>query len=513
MYTKKITYNSLFENVQQAKDFLYKEYAKKYKKEAKDLDEETKKDILRNPDWIEIRDLNAKTPGYTYLLTKFFFEEGATMDMIKTIHGNLVGLKQNLNELPMPVDQYAKIEKTPEDSRPGWERLDDDLDLIEQKRALKDLTNEFASELKDDYKKATKDQINALIDISNRAKERGDDCWEQMLGYNPETGKYNLRVYKTVQDFIDSSNQFLENYDRLKNAQEGKENIEEAPIYSEEIKELGSSVNVLYRDKDYLAISTRTGKAQAKLFGDKWCIGRSTSTFWSYGGGRIQINIFNFTKPVSDKYSLIGMTIAPDGKVTDSADKFNSALPNAKGSYFWNVLENLDYPAKVINTLKDDFPKEVKLRLAMENFHKFSDDSANSLNPRKIVTSLVSMNQNIAKGIMSTEDWEQISADVSRLIFEEMGLKASDFLNFFKENGIFTESMWNVFDEIIGNKYSKQDMEEIYKASEDGYDDIELIYQMYKKKGMGVKKEDAEVLKEVIDRKDEFLKAIEARIK
>jgi hypothetical protein len=36
---------------------------------------------------------------------------------------------------------------------------------------------------------------------------------------------------------------------------------------------------------------------------------------------------------------------------------------------------------------------------------------------------------------------------------------------------------------------------------------------MFKKKGVGIKKEDAEVLKEVIDRKDEFLKAIKARIK
>ena len=207
------------------------------------------------------------------------------------------------------------------------------------------------------------------------------------------------------------------------------------------------------------------------------------------------------------------MTISTDGKVTDSADKFNSAIPNAKGTYFWTVMEKLDYPAKVINTLKDDFPKEVKLRLAMENFHKFSDDSANSLNPRKIVTSLVSMNQNIAKGIMSPEEWEEISADVSRLIFDEMGLKPSDFLEFFKENGIFTESMWNVFDEIIGNSYSKDDMERIYTASEEGYDDIELIYQMFKKKGVGIKKEDAEVLKDVIGRKEEFLNAIKARIK
>lgn len=510
MYTKKITYNSLFENVQQAKDFLYKECAKKYRIEAKDLDEEIKKDILRNPDWIEIRDLNAKTPGYTYLLTKFFFEEGATMDMVRNIHEKLLRFKQNLNELPMTVDQYAKVEKTPEDSRPGWERLEDDLNIVEQKRALKDLTNEFASELKDDYKKATKDQVNALMDISNRAKERGEDCFQQMLGYNPETQKYNLRVYKTVQDFIDATNQFLENYDKLTNAQD---DMSEAPIYSEEIKELGSAVKVLYRDKDYLLISTRTGKAQAKLFGDKWCIGRATSTFWSYGGGKIQLNTFNFTKPVTDKFSLIGMTITTDGKVTDSADKFNSAIPDAKGTYFWTVMEKLKYPAKVINTLKDDFPKEVKLRLAMENFHKFSDDSANSLNPRKIVTSLVSMNQNIAKGIMSKEDWEVISADVSRLIFDEMKLNPSDFLEFFKENGIFTESMWNVFDEIIGNKYSKSDMEKIYTASEEGYDDIELIYQMFRKKGVGIKKEDAEVLKDVIDRKEEFLTAIKARIK
>jgi hypothetical protein len=36
---------------------------------------------------------------------------------------------------------------------------------------------------------------------------------------------------------------------------------------------------------------------------------------------------------------------------------------------------------------------------------------------------------------------------------------------------------------------------------------------MFKKKGVGIKKEDAEVLKDVIGRKEEFLNAIKARIK
>jgi hypothetical protein len=90
MYIQKVTYNSLFENVQQAKDLLFKNFAKNNRMDVKTLDDQVKKEILTDPNWIEIRDLNAKTPNYTYLFTKFFFEENAPMDMIKSIHEKIL---------------------------------------------------------------------------------------------------------------------------------------------------------------------------------------------------------------------------------------------------------------------------------------------------------------------------------------------------------------------------------------------------------------------------------------
>lgn len=509
MYLKRITHNYLFENVQLAKDLLYKEYAKKSRGDVKNLDDETKKRILENPDWIEIRDLTSKKPGYTYLLTKFFFEEGATMEMIKSIYDRLLRYNQNLNELPMPVDKYAKVEKNDEDLRPGWERLDDDLEVVGMKRSLKELTNEFASELKEDYKKATLDQINALMDISNRAKERGEDFWKNMLGYNPETKKYNLRVHKTVDDFINHCNREIKLYDELQKPQEEGEGP-----YVEEIKALGSAVNTLYRDKDYLACSIRTGKAQKDLYGENWCIGRNTGTFWSYVGKRIQINIRNFSIPESDKYSLIGFTIEPDGKIHTDADKFNNRLPDTKGKYFWEVLKKLEYPERLINTLKEKFPEEVKIRAALENWHRFSEDNNLRLPHKAIVASLVSIEQNIAKGFMKQEDWDQISGEVSRIISDQMGMKKSDFLNFFKDNGLFTDATWNVFDEMVGPNYTADDMREILKATEEALDDMELVLLVYsKKKKSNLGDSNVSAVKEVVNNRDDIIKAIKARIK
>ena len=75
MFIRKLTYNSLFESVQQAKDYLFKISAKQMGKKPSELDDELKKKILSDPLWVTVRDLTQKTPGYTYMFTKFAFDE------------------------------------------------------------------------------------------------------------------------------------------------------------------------------------------------------------------------------------------------------------------------------------------------------------------------------------------------------------------------------------------------------------------------------------------------------
>ncbi len=503
MYIQKVTYNSLFENVQQAKDLLFKNFAKNNRMDVKTLDDQVKKEILTDPNWIEIRDLNAKTPNYTYLFTKFFFEENATMDMIKSIHEKILRYKQNLNELPMPVDQYAKIEKTKEDSRPGWERLSDDLDGIERGRALKELYNEFNSNMKDQFKKASPDDLRELTDIANKVKSKGPDAWEQFLGFDPETKKYtNIKRYDDLDKFIEFSRDFIKNYGL---------NVGEI---IRKIEAIGLSAKALYSGGNYVAVSIRTPEGQKELFGDlPWCITAHDSQFWNYSENRIQLNIFNFNLPQTDKMYAIGLTIEKNGKIYTDADKYNNRLPGGgTGKNFVTFLRDLGYPAAMCDTLEKDFPDEVLVKTALEAFQRFAKDG--KINIREIVTSLVGVNRNIASGLMSKEQWQSISGEVSRIIYDQLELKDKDFMDFFKDNGIYTIAMWNVFDEIVGNKYTAEDMQALLASTEEGISEISTVVKLAEKgKGFKAGKEEIENLKNIVKEKDDILKRITSRIK
>ena len=510
MFIRKLTYNSLFESVQQAKDYLFKISAKQMGKKPSELDDELKKKILSDPLWVTVRDLTQKTPGYTYMFTKFAFDENAPMETLEDMLSKLTQYRQILGELPMKVEQYAKIEPSKDDPRPGYERLDDDLVQLERRRAVKDLYNEFTAKLKDDFKGASPDQINALVEITNQAKSKGNECWKDLLGWNPETKKYNLSRYENLQEFIEFATKFIEQYGK------GGEGA-----FEKEIKELGAQVGVLYNEGDYLAVSVRTGEAQQKLFGDlSWCITRTTSSFWSYSGGNLQINVFNFSLPITDKMYVIGMTVSPEGKIAAAFDKFNNSLVGSSNKPFWEYLEKAGYPKTMVEKMKAKFPDEVRIRKSLEAFQKYRE-TGGQLKAKEVIRYLVGLTNNVASGIMTPKQWEEISGEVSKIIFDDMGFTSDTFLDFFKENGVYSESAWNVFHSVVGEKYTSQDIKVIMKQTEEGFENfddiIKFLTNISKKES---KKEKAEVilaeinlLKKALEEKDKILGLVRKQMK
>ena len=502
MFIQKLTYNSLFENVQQAKEYLFKISAQKIGKKPSDLDDDYKKKILSDPLWIAVRDLTQKTPGYTYMFTKFAFDENAPMSTLEEILAMLTQYKQILGELPMKVEQYAKIEPSKEDPRPGYERLDDDLVQLERKRAVKDLYNEFTAKLKEDFKGASPDQVNALVEITNQAKSKGEECWKDLLGWNPETKKYNLSRYENLQEFIDFATKFIEQYGK---GGEGS--------FEKEIKELGAQVGVLYNEGDYLAVSVRTGEAQQKLFGDlSWCITRATSTFWSYSGGNLQINVFNFSLPITDKMYVIGMTVSPEGKITTDADKFNNRLVGSSGKLFWEYLSKAGYPKSMVEKMQSKFPDEVRIRKSLEAFQKYKE-TGGKVKPKEVIRYLVGLTNNVSSGIMTPAEWEEISGEVSKIIFDDMGFKSSTFLDFFKENGIYSEAAWNVFHSVVGKDFAGNDIEAIIKATEEGFETFQDLIEFAKRGALKMGKVELDLMKKTLSEKDQILDRARKQIK
>jgi hypothetical protein len=78
----------------------------------------------------------------------------------------------------------------------------------------------------------------------------------------------------------------------------------------------------------------------------------------------------------------------------------------------------------------------------------------------------------------------------------------------FKEMGIFNQAGLNVFDAIIGNDYTKSDIEDILASTEFIISEIENILNT----GGGRNQKDLEKFQTVLKNKDEIIEKIKAKL-
>ena len=478
----------LLENIADAKKLLVKDYAEKQKKNVNEIPEEIKKSIWRDPKFQKILKLSEKTPGWVYPLTKFYVIDGADWEEIESkdeegnpagIYDMLVALKSNLNELPLKtVDAYARIIPSKQDERPSYEVLGDDLRTIQSKRKLKKLYVEFIGRMKEEFRKASssKDESDkklikelelialSLEKLKPKEAEDGNGNkttlypfteWKRVTGKKYSDTPDNLMVYPQFKDpkvafktLVRDSSNLIDNWDK---------GLDE---YSEKIIELGIRAGIFYNQNKYLAMSARTPEAQRAVSGDtKFCI-NNDSTFWSYGDGAIQLNIINGNLPKANKKYLLGVTIKKDGVVKNCAWKNNEGSDrdfHKSGVNYAAFLKGLEYPDAMIQKIVDKFDEEVTIKLSLEKFYKDSK----GLTPNSLIKSLIDIKQGIFSGVVSPEQWDQVSGIVSFIVREERNIPVEDFIKEFKASGIFTVSAWEVFDYVVEGDYTKKDMEEI----------------------------------------------------
>jgi len=510
---------ALMENVQAAKDYLLKRYALKNKIKTSEIDDETRKKILEDPKFKEVKDLTAKFPGYTPMFAKFRFDQKAHMEELKEIFDNLMKYKQTLGQdLSMNINDYAKVEPTEDDIRPGYEVLGDDLRNIERKRKLKKLYAELTPRMKKSFSKATDKQIEELTEIANQLElikkkkvlesPRGDKkessafeafCWT-LKKYDDTTTYPEYRDEKVAfADLIRDSLEFAEGWSQ-----------DESGLLKK-LKDLGPMAGILYAKNGYIVESARTPEAQRAICADtNWCI-RTDSTFWSYGGGRIQINIINSNVPITDIHSLVGITVNPDGLIHTDATRPNSRLRDKNGKQYRTLkdaLEGLDYPKDLIYTVMAKFKMECDIKIALERYYK----EGVGLTIRNIIESLITTSKGFLSGAMPQEDWEKISGLVAQIIFEVKDLKKSDFMNEFKQYGIFSEATLNVFDRLIGDDYAKADIEDILKATEKGIEEIKYVLELNSEGSLPLKPAQVESMKNVVKEEQNIAKRIKSKL-
>jgi len=492
----------ILENVQMAKDYLLKRYATAKKIKTSEIPEETKQKILNDPKFKQVRDLTQKFPNYTPLFTKFAFEQGAEMEELQEIVDLMIQYKNNLaKDLEMPVMDYGKLEPTEEDQRPGYEVLGDDLRNIPRKVKLRKLYNRLVPEMKIQFAKATPKQIEKLEEISNQLdqlpEKDGENAWDEFT--------QNMKKYTDTRTYPEYRDRELAFGDIIKDADLFIEKWQESDDeLVKKLKTMGAQVGWLYQKDGYIAISTRTPEALRAVAGDtNWCI-RNDSTFWSYGEGRVQLVIMNKNIPVSDRNSLLGITVNKNESIHTDADRPNGRIRSSSGGTFSTLealLKGMHLPTGLVEAVLKDFPMEADIKLAMEQFFRHQKD----LTPERIIGSLINVNRGFLQGKMEEGEWERIAGVVSEIIKGTEKLKTSEFLKFFKQNGILSQSGLAVFDRVVGDDYTPEDVEEIKASSMEGFETMEYILEENKRKTMKTKPEEIERMKTCVDNKDSIL--------
>lgn len=498
----------ILENIAEAKKLLVKNYAEKNKKNVNEIPEEIKKSIFRDPKFEKVLKLSEKNPGWVYPLTKFYIIDGADWEEIssKDTEGNptgiydmLIDLKQSLNQLPLKnVDAYARIIPSKEDERPGYEVLGDDLRAMQSKRKLKKIYDELIPRMKKEFDRVAasknpkdKELIEnlelfalSLEKLKPRVNEETGETETPFKEFKKKTGmrfsdseaalhpQYGNPAFKdpavAFKALVRECMNLIDNWDK---------GLSE---YSEKIIELGLKAGIFYDRGGYLAMSARTPEAQRAVSGDtNFCI-NNDSTFWSYGDGSIQINIINGNLPKANKKYLLGVTVKRDGVVKNCAWKTNSGPDrdfHKSGINYAAFLKQLEYPKNLIDSIIDKFSGEVNIKLSLEKFYKESK----SLTPHALIKSLIDLKTGIFDGIVSIEEWDQISGIVSFIVKEERNIPVSEFIKEFKLNGIFFLSAWEVFDYVVEGEYTKKDMEEIKNTTLEITNAMEEILKLSEK--------------------------------
>lgn len=499
----------LFESVQMAKDYLLKTTAQKKGIKTSELSPEDKEKILKDPKFKEIVRITQKSPGYAPMFTKFLFGEGAEIEELEEIMELLVKYKQNLTkDLSMPVLDFMKVEPTDDDNRPSYEVLGDELRNIPRKVKLRKFYNRLTLKMKRAFQKASEQQVEKLEEISNQLDQMpnkdGLDPWDEFTK--------NFRKYDDVRTYPEYKDEKVAFGDLIKDADLFIEKWQESDDeLVKKLKSMGAQVGFLYNKDGYVALSTRTPEALRAVAGDtNWCI-RNDSTFWSYGQGRVQLAIINKNVPTSDPSSLSGITVNTDETIHTDADRPNRRIRDLNGNTYKSLdlmLKGMKFPSELVDRVTKLFPMEKDIKIAMEQFFRNQKD----LTPEKLVGSLINMNRGFLSGQLDESEWERIAGIVSEIIKSTEGLKTSQFLKFFKENGILSESGWAVFDKVVGSDYTKEDMQKIKAQTEEGFETLEYILQENKRKTLKNKPEEIQRMQSCVDSKDDVLDKFKDKI-
>ena len=332
-----------------------------------------------NSDFEKIKQL-LNFSGPIAAFTRFRYLQGATMDILTNLQRTLVDLRDYIGQLPMTIDEYSKLDYSPEAHMPGYEALGDELNKLLELRGgnwlISKLPKDAMRKLKEsgrwagpimnhreDFKKAPREkQIELQKAASDLNALNKPALLRLVLGQIP--GKPSLDA---ILDVVNNT---------IKNAETDRGKLIELAM------DAYPSVAVLYAEGDHFVFSFRNDSQIPFLCAKvtSWCIQPSwynkgyADQFWNYATGSLQLGIIDFTVDSSNPYHTVGVTISPNKSVKSLCNQPNHCT---NGSDYRTMFARFDcgegshsYPKEMIDEIDSNFDRELSLKLQSDSIYK-----------------------------------------------------------------------------------------------------------------------------------------------
>ena len=246
--------------------------------------------------YIRLFKLLENNPGYLGLFTYLNKKENIPFVTLKRLYYRLVKMSDILYMLPEPVVNYMR-HRLPYVAKDGrtytkhFERLTDDLTLIEEKHKAKLFADQYPANLR----RNIIDNPEFVEIIKNLIR---DDNYEDKLDMYNKFFIKKVSKYKTQKELIDALNKFFDALD------EGDDDIRD-------IVNRNYNLHTVFDNGELLVIRANDLDPFKEIADDtSWCIKDSLSYWTDYvNSGSIQLVIIDYTEPKNSLYRKIGVTL------------------------------------------------------------------------------------------------------------------------------------------------------------------------------------------------------------
>jgi hypothetical protein len=420
--------NQLNESIQAAKAYLIKRYrdsqSQNVEGEGKEYVPSAEDDrlALENPEYKKILQLVGDKPGYVYPFVKFRFENGNSLSQLRNLFQIIKDDPGIIQALPMSIEKYSSQRRV--NGVDSLEELMSQINTITERRKHRWVIEKVNGSLRRSIKATLSDEeIGRLYDA---AKVIDDVDSRTGPFIDPETGKAtDLRgsLLKKSNAFSNAG-LYLTWVEEMADGAANSSSNEKVKA----ITKLEPEAGVIYNRGGYLAISIRTERAQKKLCSvANWCINRGWWKNYAGKNGYLQINIFNFNRPVTDPMHITGTTIDNRGEINTSHDK------NDKSLYKTNDPEkhfsDLGYPDDLVKAIVDSFSREKTIKQLIVEL------GVDTASPEKLLSNVITGSYKL-----NLESHEEIRNIMIEIINDHIGPRVSkqDILAAFMKLGVLS---------------------------------------------------------------------------